>query len=131
MCSPAVLRDADFNQSMTKIGITRPTRVLRNCSVCPQNVKLPISIWLYSTKITSFFYILKTKLIRTFMNGNNSLTLGLCCKLTTSLTTPKTVRCREFVLDNCSSLIYIKIHTKHKQKKKGLSEISFLQIPAL
>ena len=30
-----------------------------------------------------FIFILETKLIRTFINGNNSLTLGLYCRLTT------------------------------------------------
>ena len=33
----------------TKISFTRLTHVLWKCFVCPQNVNLPISIWLYST----------------------------------------------------------------------------------
>ena len=57
-CSPAVLCDADLNQSEWRIlfRITRLTHVhvLWKCFVCPQNVNLPISIWLYSTKITRF-----------------------------------------------------------------------------
>ena len=40
---------------VTKIGITHLTHVLGKC---PQNINLPISIWLYSTKI-SFFTFLK------------------------------------------------------------------------
>ena len=43
-------READLNQSVTKICITRLTRVLWKCFVCPQNVNLPISISLYSAK---------------------------------------------------------------------------------
>ena len=34
---------------ITNIGITRLTHVLWKCFMCPQNVNLPISIWLYST----------------------------------------------------------------------------------
>ena len=58
-----------------KIDITHLTHVIWKWFVCPQNVNLPISIWLYSTKITFFFYILKTKSIQAFMNGNNSSTV--------------------------------------------------------
>ena len=67
---------------VTKIGITRLPHVLWKCFVCPQNVNLPISILLYSTKISFFVYILKTKSIRAFMNVNNSLTHGLYRRLT-------------------------------------------------
>ena len=57
-------------QISTKIGIMSLTLVLRDCFVCPQNVSLPTSIWLYSVNIAIFFYILKVKSIQAFMNGN-------------------------------------------------------------
>ena len=55
---------------VAKIDITRLTHVhvCWKYFVCPQNVNLPISIWLYSTKIT-ICYILKTKLIQAFKLG--------------------------------------------------------------
>ena len=53
-CSPAVLCATRI--SINQIGITRLTHVWK-CFVCPQNVNLPIFIWLYST-IYILLYIL-------------------------------------------------------------------------
>ena len=81
-----VTPNTDFNQSEWQrlFRITRLTHVLWKCFVCPQNVNLPISIWLYSTKI-KFFVHFENKIDtgKAFMNGNNNLTLGLYCRLTT------------------------------------------------
>ena len=47
------------------------------------NVNLPISIWLLVLNKLLFFHILKMQSIQAFMNGNNSLTLGLYRRLMT------------------------------------------------
>ena len=79
--------DTDFNQSEWRRLASRAwltwIHVLWKCFACPQNVHLLISIWIYSTKNTICFYIFKTKPIWAFMNGNNSLTLGLYRRLMT------------------------------------------------
>ena len=57
--------------------IRRLTHVVWKCFLCPQNVNLPISIWLYSTII--FFTFWKWN-----RYGNNSLTLGIYSRSRTS-----------------------------------------------
>ena len=79
-CSAAVLfslRSTRIrtNQSDEDCFASRWLNVLWKCFVYPQNVNLPISFWLYSTKKLQSVYILNTKLIRVFINI--SLTLGL------------------------------------------------------